>query len=284
MVALASTSGLGRDEPIAEAVRRFWWVVLATVRTYNLQFASNTIQLFRGPTGAVLGFIAIMLVYRISGQTAVAERDVLGFLLAGALAVYAWDATVWACGFGLSMEAHTGTLGPIYASPANRLAVVTGYGVGNFAWSLPSMLSLLVTGLAFGAEFTIAHLGLAIVAVGMVYLSALAIGIACGGLFILSRQANSLSNFLQTPIYLLAGFYFPRSVLPDWLEPLGAILPIAHAVDALRAATLDGADWGDVAPDFAMTLGGCVVFVAIGVLSMRRVEYAVRRSGDLNLF
>lgn len=284
MAALAPTSGLGRDEPVAEAVRRFWWVVLATVRTYNLQFASNTIQLVRGPTGAVLGFLGIMLVYRISGQTAVAEGDVLGFLLAGALAVYAWDATVWACGFGLSMEAQAGTLGPVYASPANRLAVVTGYGVGNFAWSLPSILSLLVVGLAFGATFHIDHIGLAIVAIGLVYLSALTIGIACGGLFILSRQANSLSNFLQTPIYLLAGFYFPRSVLPDWLEPVAMILPIAHAVDALRAVTLDGAGWRAVAPELAATLGGCIVFVVIGILSMRRVEYAVRRSGDLNLF
>lgn len=283
MLSLAS-SATGHDEPLAESLRRFWWVVLATVRTYNLQFASNTIQLVRGPTGAVLEFLAIMLAYRISGQTAVAEQDVLGFLLAGALAVYAWGATVWACGFGLQMEAHAGTLGPIYASPASRLAAVTGYGVGNFVWSLPSMVSLLVVGLAFGAEFQIANPGLAIVAIGMVYLSALSIGIACGGLFILSRQANSLANFLQTPIYLLAGFYFPRSVLPDWLEPLGAVLPIAHAVDALRAATLAGAGWREVAPELAMTLGGCALFLAIGILSMRRVEHAVRRSGDLNLF
>jgi len=283
-MASLTSSAMTRDEPLAESLRRFWWVVLATVRTYNLQFASNTIQLVRGPTGAVLGFLAIMLVYRISGQTAVAEQDVLGFLLAGALAVYAWGATVWACGFGLSMEAHAGTLGPIYASPASRLAIVTGYGVGNFVWSLPSMASLLVVGLAFGAEFQIASVVLAIVAIALVYLSALSIGIACGGLFILSRQANSLANFLQTPIYLLAGFYFPRSVLPDWLEPVGAVLPIAHAVDALRAATLASAGWWEVAPDLAATIGGCAVFVAIGILSMRRVEHAVRRSGDLNLF
>ncbi len=284
MVSLASSSRLMRDEPALEFLRRFLWVVLATVRTYNLRFASNTIQLLRGPTGAVLQFLAIMLVYRISGQTAVAEQDVLGFLIAGQLAVYAWDATVWGCGFGLSMEAHGGTLGPIFASPANRLAVVTGYGVGSFVWSLPSILSLLLVGAGFGAEFQIGSVGLAIVTLGMVYLSALAIGIACGGLFILSRHANSLSNFFQTPIYLLAGFYFPRSVLPDWIEPLGAMLPIAHAVDGLRAAVLDGAGWGEVTPDLAVTLGGCAVFAAIGVLSMQRVEHAVRRSGDLNLF
>ncbi len=283
MAALARGAEV-RERFASADVRRFLWVVWATVRNYNLQFASNTIQLVRGPTGAVLGFLAIMLVYRISGQTAVDEDDVLGFLLTGEIAVYAWGATVWACGFGLQMEAHQGTLGPVFVSPASRMAVVTGYGLGSFAFSLPSVLCLLAVGFGFGARFDIGSPVLAIVSLGAVYVSALCIGIACGGLFILSRQANSLSNFLQTPIYILAGFYFPRSVLPDWIEPVATILPIAHAVDALRAAVLDGAGWRDTAPELLATLAGCVVFLLIGIWSMRRVEHAVRGSGDLNLF
>lgn len=284
MVARAAGSGGRRDRFTLGDVRRFLWVVLATMRSYNLQFASNTIQLIRGPIGAVLGFLAVMLAYRISGQTSVPKEDVLGFLLVGQLAVYAWDATVWACGFGLQAEAFAGTLGPIYASPASRLAVVTGYGLGNFAWSLPSVLSLLVVGLAFGARFNIGSVGSVIVSVGAVYLSALAIGIACGGLFILSRHANLLSNVLQAPIYLLCGFYFPRSVLPDWLEPVATVLPIAHAVDALRAAALTGAGWDDVSGDLVATIAGCALFVLLGIWSMKWVEYATRKSGALNLF
>lgn len=272
------------DAPLATSLRHFWWVVLATMRTKYLGFASNTIQLIRGPTGAALSFIGIVLVYRISDQTVVPERDVLGFLLIGSVAVYAWGATVWACGFGLQMEAHAGTLGPLFVSPANRLAVVTGYGMGDFAFSLPSILSLLAVGFAFGAGFDVGSWTLAIVALLAVYVSALCIGIACGGLFILSRNANSLSNFLQTPVYLLSGFYFPRSVLPDWLEPVALVLPIAHAVDALRAAILAGAGWGDVWRELLGCVAGCLLFLLLGVWSMRRVEDATRRSGTLNLF
>jgi hypothetical protein len=94
MATLATGDRPMRSRTLPADVRRFLWVVWATVRNYNLQFASNTIQLLRGPTGAVLGFMAIMLVYRISGQTAVARDDVLGFLLTGEIAVYAWGATV----------------------------------------------------------------------------------------------------------------------------------------------------------------------------------------------
>jgi ABC-2 type transport system permease protein len=284
MATLATGDRPMRSRTLPADVRRFLWVVWATVRNYNLQFASNTIQLLRGPTGAVLGFMAIMLVYRISGQTAVARDDVLGFLLTGEIAVYAWGATVWACGFGLQMEAHRGTLGPVFASPASRMAVLTGYGIGNFAFSLPSVACLLIVGFSFGARFTVSSPVLVVLSVGAIYVSALCIGIACGGLFILSRQANSLSNFLQTPIYILSGFYFPRSVLPDWIEPVATILPIAHAVDMLRAAALDGAGWGDVTQELLATLAGCVIFLLIGIWSMKRVEHAVRRSGVLNLF
>ena len=283
MATLASGSAV-RDQDAIPPVRRFLWVVWATVRNYNLQFASNTIQLIRGPTGAVLGFLAIMLVYRISGQTAVDKDDVLGFLLTGEIAVFAWGSTVWACGFGLQMEAHRGTLGPVFVSPASRIAVVTGYGLGGFAFSLPSVICLLLVGFGFGARLDIDSPALALVSLAAVYVSALCIGIACGGLFILSRQANSLANFLQAPVYILAGFYFPRSVLPDWIEPIATILPIAHAVDALRAAVLNRAGWQDTAPELLATLAGCVVFLLIGIWSLRRVEHAVRGSGDLNLF
>lgn len=266
------------------AARNFLWVVVATMRSYYLQFASNVIRVLRGPLGAACSLAAIIIVYNISGQTSVDDSDVLGFLVAGNLAVYAWGATVWACGFGLQMEAFTGTLAAVFASPAHRLAVVVGYGLGNFVYSLPTVGVIVGIGLALVASFHIASVPLVLLALSGIYASALSIGVACAGLFILSRQANSLANFLQSPIYILGGFYFPRSVLPGPLEYVGLALPITHALDALRATLLDGAGWADVAAPLGWTLVGSVGFLLIGIWSMKRVDYALRTTGDLNLF
>jgi ABC-2 type transport system permease protein len=258
--------------------------MLAAARVKQRTWASNVILLVRRPLTPTLSFLAILLAYDISGQTTVPENQVVGFLIVGTLAIQAWDATVWSCGFGLQMDAFAGTLPSILAAPANRMAVVLGYGIGDFVLSASAVLTTLLVGLAFGAEFDIANPVLALICLILVYVSALAIGVACSGLFILSRNANPLANFLQTPIYILAGFYFPRSVLPDWLEPVGGLLPITHALEALRASMLAGEGWGMLWDEIAVTILASGGFLLLGVWSMRRVDHELRRTGSLNLF
>jgi ABC-2 type transport system permease protein len=238
--------------------------LLAAARVQQRTWASNVILLLRRPLTPALTFISMVLAYEISGQTAVPEDQVVGFLVVGTLAVQAWNATVWSCGFALQMDAHAGTLPSILASPGNRLAVVMGYGLGDLVLSVVAVLVTLLIGFRMGASFNVEHL-------------------LCG-LFILSRNANSLANFLQTPIYILAGFYFPRSALPDWLEHVGGVLPITHALEVLRASLLEGAGWQESAGQIAIAIGTSGLFLLLGVWSLRRVDHELRRTGSLNLF
>jgi ABC-2 type transport system permease protein len=258
--------------------------MLAAGRMQQRRWASNVILLIRRPLTPALVFLSLLLAYRISGQSAVPEDQVVGFLIVGALAVQAWNATVWSCGFALQMDAYEGTLPSILASPANRMAVVLGYGLGDLVLSVPAVLVILALGLGYGADFDVASPSLAAVMLAMVFVSALAVGVALSGLFILSRNANPLANFLQTPIYILAGFYVPRSVLPGWLAWLGATLPITHALEGLRASMLEGAGWGDVSDRLALALLTSALFLLLGVWSLRRVDHELRRTGSLNLF
>ena len=121
------------------------------------------------------------------------------------------------------------------------------------------------------------------VAMLAIYASSLCIGLGFGGLFILSRQSNALSNFLQAPVWLLAGFYVPRSVLPEWLQPVSDLIPLAHATDALRATTLAGQSLGSIGGELLAVAGSSVVFLLLGVWSLRRMDHAVRRRGTLDL-
>jgi len=41
---------------------------------------------------------------------------------------------------------------------------------------------------------------------------------------------------------LLGGVLYPVTVLPDWLKPFSAILPITHGLEAIRQILLNGAD------------------------------------------
>ncbi len=142
---------------------------------------------------------------------------------------------------------------------------------------------VLIAALLLGARFDVAHPLAALLAFSAVYLSSLCLGFAFAGLFILTRQANAMANFLQTPIFLLAGFIVPRSALPDWLAAVSFGLPIAHAVDALRATALTGASFLDVWRPLLFCAATCVAFLVIGLWGLKRVEYAAKRLGTLDL-
>jgi ABC-2 type transport system permease protein len=265
-------------------LREFVATVLAAARVQQRAWASNVILLIRRPLVPVLTFIALLLAYDISGQTAVPQQQVVGFLIVGILATQAWSATVWSCGFALQMDAYHGTLPSILAAPTSRMAVVLGYGAGDLVLSVSAIGVTLLVGIGMGASFDIADPLLAATSLILVFFSALAIGVCCSGIFILSRNANPLANFLQTPVYILAGFFFPRSVLPPWLEPVGGVLPITHALEALRASTLAGAGWSDEWRPIAITLLTSGIFLLLGSWSLRRVDHELRRTGSLNLF
>ena len=67
----------------------------------------------------------------------------------------------------------------------------------------------------------------------------------CGLVLRFGLGAESLAWFL---IFALAPFscvYYPLSILPDWLEPVAAILPSAHVFEGMRALLVDGTFSGD---------------------------------------
>ncbi len=140
-----------------------------------------------------------------------------------------------------------------------------------------------MVGIAFGADFDIQHPLAALVSLFAVYACCLCIGLAFGGLFVLTRQSNAMSNFLQTPMYLLAGFFVPRSALPEWLQKVSDLLPVSHAIDALRSTTLSGGSFSDVGSALGAAAVTSVLFLLAGLWGLHRLDDVVRRRGTLDL-
>jgi ABC-2 type transport system permease protein len=258
-------------------------VVTATTRVFLLRFASNPIMMIRGPLGPFLLLLTFHLVYDVSGQTEVDGVAAMGFLVIGMLGTLVWSSTVWGAGNALQAETYQGTISAVLVAPQRISAVILGHGVGSMLFNLPALLVCVVTGYGFGADVRIDHPLAAFISLLSLYLCCLCIGLGFGGVFILSRQSNALSNFLQGPIYLLAGFYVPRSALPGWLQSVSDVLPIAHAVEALRTTVLAGGSLSDVMPALVATAVTSVAFLLVGVVGLNRLDEVVRRRGTLDL-
>jgi ABC-2 type transport system permease protein len=260
-----------------------WGVFLGTIRALMLRWASNTIQLIRSPMYPLLALLTYKIIYDISGQTTIDKPQVMGFLVTGILATQAWQATVWGAGSALQNEMWSGTIGSILMAPGSSTAVILGHTFGNFLMTAPSLLIAFLAGELMGAEYDLSH-PLAIgIALAAVYLSCVCVGLCFSGLFILSRNANAFANFLQEPIHLLGGFFISRALFPDWVQRISDLIPLAHAVDALRKAALEGSSLSGIGSELLATAITSGVFATIGVWSLARLDRAVRRSGTLDL-
>lgn len=88
------------------------------------------------------------------------------------------------------------------------------------------------------------------------------IGLAIGGWAKNERQAAPLSNLVTFPMMFLSGTFFPRFLMPDWLQYLSAYLPLTPVVDGIRLIVTEGKGILDVAPQLGlMALWAVVIYV-----------------------
>jgi ABC-2 type transport system permease protein len=266
------------------SVADFLAVVRATAEAEARSRVAYTIHIVRGPVFPALYYLTLLLAYRAAGRSVVAGVDVEGYLLVGMIGILLWSSNLWASGYAIEHERQEGTLLALLLTPASRSAVVLGYGLGDWAvWVLPSVV---VTGLlawAFGVELA-ARDPLAVLLAAISLLgSTLALGYALAGLFVLSRRANLLANFLQSPVYLLGGMAVPVSALPAPLDRLAAVFPISAGMDALRLTLLAGASLDAIAPLLLELAALSVALLLAGVVGLRLVERAAKRGDELGL-
>jgi ABC-2 type transport system permease protein len=55
------------------------------------------------------------------------------------------------------------------------------------------------------------------------------------------KQGSPFNWLIGTASGLLGGILYPVSVLPSWLQPYANLLPITHALEAIRQVLLNGA-------------------------------------------
>ncbi|MFN8516164.1 MAG: ABC transporter permease [Chloroflexia bacterium] len=259
-------------------------VMTATARGFVSRSNAYLIDVIRWPLFPLVFFVMMRLTYSVSGQQTVDGLDVSAFLMVGMFGFITWSGTIWSSGYAIEYERSEGTAAALFLSPASRVAVIAGYGLGGFVWMLPSFVTMGILGVVSGARLNVADPLAAIGAILALLTGSLATGFALAGLFILSRRANLLANFLQRPGELLAGALFPRDLLPGPLYALSNCLPVSHALDALRASLLGAATLRDTLPAIALTLAVSAVYALVGALSLRKVEHAAKRSGDLELY
>lgn len=68
----------------------------------------------------------------------------------------------------------------------------------------------------------------------------LGIGLALGGWARNERQVAPLANLVTFPMMFLSGTFFPRFLMPEWLQTISSLLPLTPVIDGVRLMVTEG--------------------------------------------
>lgn len=91
----------------------------------------------------------------------------------------------------------------------------------------------------------------------------LGIGLAIGGWAKNERQAAPLSNIVVFPMLFLSGTFFPRYLMPHWLQSITTYLPLTPVIDGLRLLITEGKHLVDIGPQLGLMAAWFVLIYAI---------------------
>lgn len=90
----------------------------------------------------------------------------------------------------------------------------------------------------------------------------LGIGLALGGWAKNERQAAPLGNIVVFPMMFLSGTFFPRFLMPEWLQSVTFYIPLTPVIDGTRMIMAEGKTLLDLGPQLGvMTIWLLVIYV-----------------------
>lgn len=92
-------------------------------------------------------------------------------------------------------------------------------------------------------------------------------GLAIGGWAKNENQAAPLSNLVSFPMMFLSGTFFPRFLMPEWLQVVSGFLPLTPFIDGVRMIMVEGRHLVDILPQVGMLAawGIVIYFIAFKV-------------------
>jgi ABC-type multidrug transport system permease subunit len=178
-------------------------------------------------------------------------------------------------------ELVAGTFERMAVSPFGPVASILALFLFPMASAVLTMLvTLVLSAIVFGvdASWSTVPLAIPVAIVGAIALGAIALLFAA--MVVRFKQAPGTAYVLAA-ISLVAGFYFPPSLLPWWLRWGSDVQPFTPAVDLLRhllvGQALTESAWADV----GKLVGFSVVLLPIGIAGLSLAIDRGRRQGTL---
>jgi ABC-2 type transport system permease protein len=244
-------------------------------RSYRLALVAEAIS-------GITNLLVYFFISRTFGDSAPADLggapSYFAFAAVGAALTTVIHAALASTAVSIRQEQLTGTLEAIATQPISPTALAVGMS------GLPFVTAAIRVGVYLGLATLLLNLDLshanvagAVAVLAASTLSLTGIGIASAAMVIVVKRGDVITGLASFGIGLLSGAFFPISVLPDWLQPIGEALPTRFAFDGLRAA-LFGGEW---AHDVAVLVLFAVALIPLSLVGFAAALHAAKRAGSI---
>jgi ABC-2 type transport system permease protein len=181
-----------------------------------------------------------------------------------------------------SWERGAGTLPLLVACPTSPLLVLMGRSVFFIANGMAfSLGALLLLAPVFDVTIPWRRFPAVFALVGLTAVTTYFAATFLGGLVLNATSARrTVPQVARMVMMAFCGVSVPRSVFPEPVRRLAGLLPLTHGLDAIRGV-LDGAAAATVAADVGLELLVGAGWLALSLLTFRRLADAGRRDGSI---
>ncbi len=156
-----------------------------------------------------------------------------------------------------------GILRRLHTTPLRVWQYFLSVMFGNAVAGLMSLSAMFIVAIAvFHLKVVGSYLELAAFLVFSIVLI-LGIGLAIGGWAKNERQAAPLANIVVFPMMFLSGTFFPRYVMPHWLQNVTGYLPLTPVIDGARLIATEGQHLWQLGPQLGIMAAWLVVVYMI---------------------
>ena len=199
--------------------------------------------------------------------------DYIDFVATGTVATAVLFSSIFPAMFGTFIKyKFQHTYDAILAAPVDTEELVTGEALWLAMRASVYGCAPLLVGLVFGLSPSWGML--AVPAINFVA----GYGWACTGVAIAGwlkgiENFNYVTSAVITPLFLVAGTFFPLTGLPGWVQALAQLNPLFHCVQLVRHAAFGWEGWADVWNFAFLIIFGLLMWrVAIAAMERKLID------------
>lgn len=240
----------------------------------------------RAVSMVIAAAVGVALFYYVSrlvhGSEFESPDDYFGFVVVGMVILEVLTSTLTAPIATLRAELLTGTFERMVVSPFGPVAAIVSLTLFPLALGMATgVLTLAIATAAFGLDLQWPS---ALAAIPVALLGALAFapfGLLLAAAVTVFKQTNAGAALVVTGLSLVAGLYFPVSLLPGWIQWASDVQPFTPAVDLLRHLLVGTPMPGSAAVAVLTLVGFAAVMLPLAAFALGAAVNRGRRNGTI---